>query len=195
MWPNKTKTMSITTNSVYIGTSLDGYIADQKGGLDWLESVPNPDGSDMGYYAFLERMDALLMGRTTYETVLNFGIEWPYTKPVYVLSNTLEKVPEQLVGKVWLVKGELADVLRGIHDRGHTRLYIDGGRTIQSFLREDLIDELILTTIPVLLGGGFPLFGELARPLMWELVESKVYLNQIVQRHYRRKRSDDDFRA
>jgi len=179
--------MSVTTNSVYIGTSLDGYIADQKGGLDWLESVPNPDGNDMGYHAFLERMDALLMGRTTYETVLSFGIEWPYTKPVYVLSNTLREVPAQLAGKVWLVRGELKDVLRGIHELGHTKLYLDGGRTIQSFLREDLVDELILTTIPVLLGGGFSLFGELAKPLAWELVESKVYLNQIVQRHYRRK--------
>ena len=173
-------------NSVYIGTSLDGYIADQNGGLDWLDSVPNPDGDDMGYPAFMERIDALLMGRTTFETVLNFGVEWPYHKPVYVLSNTLKDVPNDLIGKVWLVNGPLEDVLKKVHEKGHTRLYIDGGVTVQSFLRKNLIDELIITTIPVLLGGGVPLFGDLEHPQTWELRESRVLLGQIVQRHYQR---------
>lgn len=178
--------MSTSKNSVYIGTSLDGHIADKNGGLDWLDSVPNPDGEDMGYVAFMERIDALVMGRSTFEAVLNFGIEWPYTKPVYVLSRTLTEIPADLIGKVWLVNGALKDVLKEIHDNGHTRLYIDGGATVQSFLREDLIDELIITTIPVLLGGGPSLFGDLEQPQTWELLDSKVILGQITQRHYQR---------
>ncbi len=180
--------MPAATNNVYIGTSLDGFIADKNGGLDWLDSVPNPEGIDMGYYAFLERMDALVMGRVTFETVLGFGIDWPYDKPVYVLSSTLNTVPAELEGKVWIMGGPLAEVLAAIHARGHRHLYIDGGSTIQQFLKADLIDEMILTTIPILLGGGFSLFGELDQPLDWELVNSEVLLEQITQRHYRRRR-------
>lgn len=175
-------------NSVYLGVSLDGYIADENGSLDWLNAVPNPEGNDMGYSAFIDRIDALVMGRTTFETVLGFGIDWPYEKPVYVLSHSLSKVPEELVGKVWILKGALPQVLADIKERGHSRLYIDGGRTVQHFLREGLIDELIITTIPVLLGGGVLLFGALDKPVALELIKSTVFLDQIVQAHYRIKR-------
>lgn len=175
-------------NSVYLGASLDGYIADKNGGLDWLNAVPNPTGDDMGYGAFMERIDALVMGRTTFETVLGFGIDWPYSKPVYVLSNTRKTIPAELEGKVRLLAGPLPDVLATIHANGHTRLYIDGGKVVQQFLREGLIDELIITTIPVLLGGGTRLFGELPEPVALELVSSATLLGQIVQRHYRVKR-------
>lgn len=175
-------------NSVYLGVSLDGYIADENGSLDWLNAVPNPEGNDMGYSAFIDRIDALVMGRTTFETVLGFGIDWPYEKPVYVLSHSRTKVPEELVGKVWILKGTLSQVLADIKERGHSRLYIDGGRTVQHFLREGLIDELIITTIPVLLGGGVLLFGALDKPVALELIKSTVFLDQIVQAHYRIKR-------
>ncbi len=176
-----------TQNSVFIATSLDGFISDRNGGIDWLQTVPNPENNDIGYSQFMERIDALVMGRITYETVLNFGIEWPYTKPVFVLSQTLKDIPKELKGKVFIVKGPLKNVLNEIHEKGFYKLYIDGGSTIRSFLQEDLIDELILTTIPVLLGGGLPLFTELPHELKFELVECKVYLNQIVQSHYKRK--------
>ena len=136
-------------NSLFIATSLDGYIADKNGGIDWLNTVPNPDLEDMGYSNFIRRIDALVMGRTTFETVCAFDIDWPYTKPVYVLSNTLIEIPENYQGKAFLKKGSLTDILHDIHQQGHHRLYIDGGATIQSFLKEDLIDEMILTTIPI----------------------------------------------
>ena len=87
-------------NTVYIATSLDGYIADRDGKLDWLESIPNPDGNDFGYSDFMENIDALVMGRNTYEVVLGFDIPWPYTKPVFVLSNFLESIPDELQEKV-----------------------------------------------------------------------------------------------
>ena len=177
-----------TKNIVFIAKSLDGYIAGKDGDLDWLHSIPNPEGVDMGYNRLMEEVDAIVMGRTTFDTVLGFGIDWPYIKHVFVLSNTLKEVPKNLEGKVSLLKGSPQQILDQIHERGYHSLYIDGGRTVQNFLQEDLIDELRITTIPIILGGGFPLFGDLASPMEFEHIESHVYLNQIVQDHYRRKR-------
>jgi len=176
-------------NKVFIATSLDGYIADKEGGLDWLHSIPNRQQDDMGYNRFINQVDAIVMGRTTFETVCGFECPWPYTKPVFVLSTTLNDVPETYANKVKLVKGTLSEVLDDIHSQGHKQLYIDGGTTIQSFLKEDLIDDICITTIPILLGGGFPLFGALQKPLGFELVESKTFIGQVNQCHYRRKRA------
>ena len=173
---------------VYIGRSLDGFIAGKNGELDWLDSIPNSDNVEMGYTDLMNEIDAIVMGRTTYETVLGFGIEWPYEKHVFVLSNSIKEIQEDLKEKVSLLRGELSEILKHIHAQGFHNLYIDGGRTIQNFLKEDLIDELIITTIPILLGGGFPLFGELDKPLEFDHVESKVFLNQIVQDKYRRRK-------
>ncbi|NPD84104.1 dihydrofolate reductase [Lentimicrobium sp. L6] len=175
-------------NIVFIATSIDGYIADKEGGISYLEMVPNPEQNDMGYGKLMERVDALVMGRNTYEKVLSFGIGWPYTKPVYILSNTLESVPQEFQYKVELVKGSLEEVLEQMHAKGHHKLYIDGGKVIQQFLSEDLIDEMILTTIPILLGGGVPLFAHLPKELPFELKESKVFLGEVTRRTYIRKR-------
>lgn len=172
-------------NSVFIATSLDGYIADSEGGIGWLNSVPNPEQDDMGYGEFMSRVDALVMGRKTFETVLSFGIDWPYEQPVFVLSEQLESIPEPLKERVFLVKGDLEVVLESIHEQGYHQLYIDGGTTIRNFLKAGLIDELILTTIPILLGGGISLFDELGSKHSLELVKSRVYLNQVVQSQYR----------
>lgn len=175
-------------NSVFIATSLDGFIADKNGGIDWLHSIPNPDNDDMGYAEFNNGIDALVMGRTTFETVVGFDVPWPYSKPVFVLSNKLKEMPESHKDKAFLVNGTLTEILEQIHGKGYGRLYIDGGITIRNFLTEDLIDEMVLTTIPVLLGGGSSLFGELPNELKFELTETKTFLNQISQRHYKRKR-------
>ncbi len=175
-------------NTVFIAKSLDGFIADRNGGLEWLEAVPNPEHKDMGYGQLMANTDAILMGRVTFETVCNFDCDWPYTKPVFVLSKTLSEVPKAYIGKVELVNGELKDIIESLNQKGFNRLYIDGGSTIQSFLKEDLIDELILTTFPILLGGGAPLFSSLPKELEFEHVSSKLHLNQLVQDHYKRKR-------
>ncbi len=177
-----------TKNSVFIATSLDGYIADKNGGIDWLHSIPNPENDDMGYIEFTNRIDAIVMGRTTFETVLGFDCDWPYNKPVFVLSNTLKEIAESHQGKVFLIKGTLTEILSQIHEQGHFNLYIDGGTTIRNFLKEDLIDEMILTTIPIVLGGGSPLFTELPNQLQFELTQTKTFLHQIAQNHYNRKR-------
>ena len=174
-------------NYVFIAQSIDGYIADKNGGIKWLESVPNPDQIDMGYKAFMERVDAIVMGRATFETVLGFGIPWPYEKPVFVLSNSLKTVPDTLYGKVELMAGSPDEICAALQDSGYENLYIDGGKTIQYFLAEDLIDEMIITTIPVVLGGGISLFGELPALLEFSRLKTEVYLDEVVQTRYIRK--------
>lgn len=175
-------------NKVFIARSLDGYIADRDGGLDWLYLVPNPDQLDLGYESFIQGVDAIVMGRNTFETVCSFEMEWPYNKPVYVLSSSLKSIPEKLKAKVEVLRGTPREVLEEIHLKGYHRLYIDGGRTIQDFLKEDLIDELIITTIPILLGGGPALFGELPRAMEFDHAWSRLYLDALVQDCYKRKR-------
>lgn len=168
-------------NKVFIATSLDGYIADKNGQIDWLHNIPNPDHLDMGNNKFMESIDAMLMGRTTFETVASFDMDWPYSKPVFVLSNTLTELPKGYRDNIFLIKGELSSVLKKIHERGYSQLYIDGGKTIQSLLKEDLIDELIITIIPKLLGGGFSLFGQLPKTLNFECQKTERFSNNIVQ--------------
>jgi len=174
-------------NMVFIATSLDGFIADKNGNIEWLHSIPNPDQIDMGYSEFTSQIDALVMGRVTFETVCGFDIDWPYQKPVFVLSNTMTKIPEKFKDKAQYIKGTIKEILDKIHQKGYYRLYIDGGRTIQSFLKEDLIDEMTITIIPILLGGGIPLFTELPTQLNFECVDSKIYLDKIVQNQFIRK--------
>ena len=175
-------------NSVFIATSLDGFIADKNGGIDWLQSIPNPGNDDMGYLEFIKDVDALLMGRTTFQTVCGFDVDWPYDKPVFVLSNTLNEIPESHKGKAFLVKGTLTEIMEQMYKKGYHQLYVDGGATIRNFLKADLIDELIITTIPILLGGGSSLFSDLPNEMAFELKKTKTYLNQVVQNHYQRRR-------
>ena len=175
-------------NKVFIATSLDGYIADRNGSIDWLHSIPNPDNIDMGYGEFISEIDALVMGRVTFETICGFDMDWPYTKPVFVLSNSMTSIAEEYIGKIEVVSGDLTTVIKKIHDKGYYNLYIDGGKTIQSFLKEDLIDEMTITTIPYILGGGIPLFTELPDKLDFECIESKRYLDKVSQNRFIRIR-------
>ncbi len=176
------------SNIVNIATSLDGYISDKDDGLDWLDLIPNPDRLDFGWADFMNRIDAMVMGRKTFEKVCSFDCDWPYTKPVFVLSRSLELLPEEYKGKAEIIEGPLSEVLQTIKAKGYEHLYIDGGVTVQSFLKEDLIDEMIITVIPVLLGGGTPLFAELPEQIEFECMESQVFLNSLVQTQYRRKK-------
>lgn len=166
---------------VYIAASVDGFIAREDGGLDWL---PPPDGrEDYGYAAFMESVDALVMGRKTFETVLGFG-EWPYAKPVFVLSRAVASIPERLAGRAEAVTGAPAEVLAGLAARGLRRVYLDGGLTIHSFLAAGLVDELIITRVPVLLGRGIPLFHPRSGDLRLRHVETRAFASGLVQSRY-----------
>ena len=176
------------SNIVYIATSIDGYIAGPNGDLDWLHSIPNPDNHDFGFADFMNRIDAIIMGRNTFETVCGFGGDWPYIKPVFVLSNSLRSISGKFKSKTELVKGDISDIEKQLHQKGYKHFYIDGGVTIQNFLKEDKIDEMIINTVPILLGGGAPLFEYLPELIAFDLVTSEVLLNSMVKNHYRRKR-------
>lgn len=174
------------SNKVFIATSLDGYIAGKNNEIDWLDTIPNPDNNDMGYQAHMESVGALVMGRNTMELVANMDIEWPYSKPVFVLSKSLKELPDKLKGKVFLTKGDIKAINKELKGKGYNNLYIDGGLTVQSFLKEDLVDELIITTIPILLGGGIRLFGELEHTLEFRCTKSERYSNGVCQNRFER---------
>lgn len=172
---------------VYIATSLDGYIARKDGNIDWLMAFPNPEKSDYGFSEFMDRVDGILMGKNTYETVKDFT-PWPYEKPVFVLSRSLKDLPPELRSKVELMQGELTWVLDSLKSKGIHHVYIDGGLTIQSFLREDLVDELIITRIPILLGSGLALFGEMEQELKFDLINTEILNKDLVKSTYKRRR-------
>jgi len=175
------------SNFVYIAQSLDGYIADKDGGIDWLLEIPNPDDSDFGFGEFMNRIDAVIMGRKTFESVMKFDI-WIYTKPVYVVSASLKNLPEKYREKAGLLNLEPRQIIDTLKNDGMENLYIDGGALIQSFLAEDLIDELIITTIPVLLGGGIPLFDKLRNPLKFRHIKTEALTDLLVKSYYRREK-------
>ena len=174
-------------NKIFIAVSLDGYIADQNGSVEFLNLYPDPKDEDMGFHGFMQSVDALLMGRKTFETVLGFGVEWPYTKPVYVWTSTLREIPAALEGKVRLLNGSISEILEIIHSAGYVNLYIDGGQVIQSFLNDDLIGEMIITIVPVLIGAGIPLFGTVKVQRLFTCTETKAFSNGLVQSRFLRK--------
>jgi dihydrofolate reductase len=175
-------------NIVYIATSLDGFIARENGDLDWLMEIPNPDNNDYGFSSFMERIDGIVMGRKTFETVISFK-EWPYTKPVFILSNSLTRVPDGYEEKAEIVNGDLRGIVESLNERGFETLYIDGGKTIQSFLKLDLIDEIIITKVSIILGSGIPLFGKTDSQITLELLSSEILSKDLVKCTYVRKRS------
>ena len=171
--------------SVYIATSLDGFIARSDGGLDWLKHESG--GDDYGYYAFMKSVDTLVMGRNSYEKVLTFG-EWSYEgTPVVVMSRTLSNadIPQRLAGKMEITADTPKALVEKLGKAGRKHLYIDGGKIIQSFLNEGLIQELIISRIPVLLGEGIPLFGPLEKDIKLIHLETTAFPSGLVQSRYR----------
>ncbi|MGH7695695.1 MAG: dihydrofolate reductase family protein [Gemmatimonadaceae bacterium] len=167
--------------SVFVGTSLDGFIARPNGALDFLHA--SGGGEPHGYDEFFATVDALVIGRNTFDTVLSFDT-WPYgEKPVFVLSTrSLPPAParagvEQLSGPPTAIASTLAA-------RGFQHIYVDGGITIQRFLEAGLIDRLIVTRVPVLIGAGIPLFGPLRRDITLTHVATRQYASGLVQSEY-----------
>lgn len=172
--------------SVFIATSLDGFIARPDGDIDWLHNPTYalPDQSDMGYKAFMAAVDTLVMGRGTFEKVLTFGF-WPYEDtPVVVLTSRALDLPDDLQGKVSIESGAPEEIVARLAAEGRKHLYIDGGVTIQRFLRAGLINEMTITQIPILLGDGLPLFGSLGNEKPLLLVEAQSFANGFVQTKY-----------
>ena len=166
--------------SVFIGTSVDGFIARANGELDFL---PPGGGEPHGYAEFMDTVDALVIGRNTFETVLSFET-WPYgEKPVFVLS-THALAPAPAGAVVTHMSGEPADIASQLGDRGIQHVYVDGGITIQRFLRAGLIQRLIITRVPVLIGDGIPLFGALPKDVRLRHIATRHYPSGLVQTEY-----------
>jgi dihydrofolate reductase len=167
--------------SVFIATSLDGFIARPDGGLDWL---PADGGEPHGYDEFMADVDGLVIGRKTFEIVLAFPA-WPYgNKPVIVLSSRPSEIvpPEGAVCEA--MSGSPKEIVDRLEARGMKHLYIDGGVTIQGFLRAGLIQRMTITRIPVLLGSGIPLFGSLSCDIRLEHVATRSFPSGMVQSEY-----------
>jgi dihydrofolate reductase len=172
--------------SVFIATSLDGFIARANGDLDWLTGAESASTEqDYGYQEFMDSVDTIVLGRNTFELVLTFDT-WPYSgKKVVVLSSRPKAVPTHLVDDVaWLSLPPLRLVER-LAARGATHLYVDGGKTIQGFLKAGLIHELTITRVPVLIGTGVPLFGALDHDVRLAHIATRQFRNGFVQSKYR----------
>lgn len=174
------------TCRVFIATSLDGFIARPDGRIDWLEAqnARVPPGEDCGYGAFIAGIDAIVMGRHTFEQALGFE-RWPYEQPVVVPSRRGVAVPGELAGRVSVTDETPTALVERLGAAGLRRLYVDGGQTIRSFLAASLIDELTITTVPVLIGEGRPLFGAPMADLGVTLVASRAYAFGFVQSTWR----------
>jgi len=178
--------------SVYIATSVDGFIAKPDGNVDWLHTAGDLEADmgdeDMGFRAFMNSVDCMIMGRKSMEMISNLNLtpeQWFYgDMRIVVLSNTVERAPNNLKGKVEMYSGDLTSLVASLEKEGFKHTYIDGGKTIQSFINLQLVDEITLTRIPLLLGEGVPLFGKTLKEIKLEKAKAKAFANDFVQVKY-----------
>jgi dihydrofolate reductase len=167
------------TASVFVGTSLDGFIARKDGRFDFLPDDPEPHG----FEEFLASVDALVMGRNTFETVMGFDA-WPYGEKRVVALSSRPLELSRAKGKVEQMAGEPAEIVAKLEASGARHLYVDGGITVQRFLRAGLIQRLIVTRVPVLIGEGIPLFGAVPRDVRLRHVLTRSFASGLVQSEY-----------
>jgi dihydrofolate reductase len=176
------------TGSVFLGMSVDGFIARLDGDITWLTggaeaggAPDDGDGGDFGFAEFVSGIDALVMGRGTYEVIAPID-DWPYQgKPVHVLSTTLEPGADPRI----TVHRSFDEAMAALTDAGYRRVYVDGGRTVHAFLTAGLIADLTLSRVPVLIGTGHTPFGELPADVRLEHVRTQTFPGGMVQSTYR----------
>ena len=170
---------------VYVGTSLDGFIARTNGDFDWLSHFAN-DEAIRAYEELIDRIDAIVIGRGTFEKVLTFP-SWPYDKKVFVLSTSITETPASLREKVTILSMDPGALLNHLSGMGYSTIYVDGGKVIQAFLKEGLVNELIISKAPMLIGSGIPLFGYLDHDIEFRHIRTDVCSNGLVRSFYERK--------
>ena len=180
--------------SVFIATSVDGFIAKKDGGVDWLHTAGNTQvdmgaQADMGFNDYISSVDCMIMGRKCMDVVSNMNLtpeQWPYGKlRIIVLSNSLKEAPTNMKGKVELYSGDLNVLVSQLESDGFKHAYIDGGTTIQGFLKLKLINEITMTKVPVLLGEGISLFGKADQDINLTEAKAIAFPNDFVQLNYK----------
>ncbi|MCL1123848.1 dihydrofolate reductase family protein [Shewanella surugensis] len=180
--------------SVYIATSVDGYIAKMDDSVDWLHAVGDlkadmGDDQDMGFNRFIRSVDCMIMGRKCMEVISNMNIppeQWPYGNiRIVVLSHSIQTPPDNLHGKVEMYAGDIQQLVKQLTSEGIKHAYIDGGTTITAFLNLKLIDEMIITKAPILLGEGIPLFGKINHMIQLEKASACAFPNDFIQIKYK----------
>jgi len=173
--------------SVYIATSVDGFIAKKDGSVDWLHTAGNPE-ADMGMTEYMASVDCLIMGRKCMETISNMNLtpeQWPYGDTrIIVLSNTVKQAPDNIEDRVEMYSGDLQALVSQLESEGHQHAYIDGGTTIQAFINLQLINEMTITRAPLLLGEGIPLFGKTIKDIKLKQAQATAFANDFVQVKY-----------
>ncbi len=175
--------------TVYIATSVDGFIARPDGGIDWLddapEELPAKGEEDYGFQAFIDTVDVLVMGSHTYEKTQEYP-DWPYgSTRVVVLSSRQMEIPEKIAEHVEVMSGTPEEIVERLGEQGADHLYIDGGITVQQFLRAGLIQRIIITRIPVLIGEGISLFGKLEKDIKLLHIETRSFDDGLAQSEYK----------
>jgi len=185
--------------SVFIAPSVDGYIASSDGGVQWLESVgktlsKEEEASDTmehfrnAFPSFIKSVDCMIMGSNLMNVLSGFNLspeQWPYVDTkIIVLSKSIKDVPKNLKGKLEIYSGDIPELMNKLEKEGYKHAYIDGGKTINSFLNLGLINELTLTQAPVLLGSGIPLFGTLSKQILLENAQAIAFENNFIEIKY-----------
>lgn len=180
--------------SVYIATSIDGFIARENGDLDWLDNAGIADAemgedADMGFHEFINSVDCIVMGRKTMEIISDMNLtseQWPYGNlRIIVLSKKMKQPPKNMKNKVEIYSGSIQELVIKLEKEGHCKAYIDGGKTIQSFLNLKLITDITLTRAPIILGSGIPLFGDITTlDIRLEKVSVQAFPNNFIQEYF-----------
>ena len=180
--------------SVFIATSVDGFIAKEDGCVDWLHTAGKPEAdmgkqADMGMLDYMASVDCMIMGRKCMDMISSMNLtteQWPYgATRIIVLSNSLNEAPTNMKGKVEIYSGDLLALVSRLESEGHKHAYIDGGTTIQAFINLKLINEMTITRAPVLLGEGKSLFGKVFKDIKLEQAEAIAFPNDFVQVKYK----------
>ncbi|GLP96406.1 dihydrofolate reductase family protein [Paraferrimonas sedimenticola] len=179
--------------SAFIATSADGFIARAKGEINWLHSSGRTDvdlgeQADMGFHDYITSVDCMVMGRNTLETIAAMNLtteQWPYKDlKVVAISSSLQQAPSGLPEAVEIHNGSLVELVSLLKAQGFNSLYVDGGTTIQNFIREGLLNEITITQIPRLIGSGISLFGEIEADVHLRQAKAQAYANDFVQLSY-----------
>ncbi|OIQ29587.1 MAG: riboflavin biosynthesis protein RibD [Bacteroidetes bacterium MedPE-SWsnd-G2] len=173
---------------LYIASSIDGYIAKSDGNLDWLTGYPNPDQLDYGYQDFYDGIDTVIMGRTTYDEIMGFGVDWPYTncKSYVITTNKSYQLKTPNTELINEISTESIDQIQKGSNKGIW--VVGGGRIISEFLNNDAIDEMIISIVPIILGDGIRLFPNKSKETNYEMINAHTFSNGLTNLHFKRKK-------